>query len=99
MDRVEIRDALAEWPDLAPHFPGLTQAQCLESMRVVRSDGRTYNGFEGYRALAWGIPLWWPLLPVLYLPVVPTIGHAVYARIATGRFRTGCPLPEQSGRP
>ncbi len=66
MDRVEIRDALGEWPALAPRFPSLTQLQCLESMHVVRSDGRIYDGFEGYRALAWAIPAWWPsaALPV-----------------------------------
>jgi predicted DCC family thiol-disulfide oxidoreductase YuxK len=98
MGRVEIRDALAEWTELALQFPGLTQAQCLESMRVVRSDGRTYDGFEGYRALAWAIPLWWPLLPLLYLPVVPTIGQAIYSRIATSRYDAGCPVPEQAGR-
>jgi hypothetical protein len=67
-------------------------------MRVVRSDGRTYDGFEGYRALAWAIPLWWPLLPLLYLPVVPTIGQAIYSRIATSRYEAGCPVPEEAGR-
>jgi len=94
MERAEIRDALGEWPALASRFPALTQAQCLESMRVVREDGRTYEGFEGYRALAWAIPLWWPLLPFLYLPGVPTIGRAIYGRVAIGRHQAGCPIPQ-----
>jgi hypothetical protein len=93
MQRAEIRDALGEWPALASRFPALTQAQCLESMRVVREDGKTYEGFEGYRALAWAIPLWWPLLPFLYLPGVPTIGRAIYGRVAIGRHQAGCPVP------
>ena len=92
--RVEIRDALGEWPLLAPHFPGLTQAECLESMRVVRSDGRTYEGFDGYRALAWAIPLWWLLLPLLYLPLVPRVGRAIYSHVATARYDAGCPVPD-----
>jgi hypothetical protein len=98
MQRIEIRDALGEWPLLSSRFPSLTQAQCLESMRVVRDDGRIYDGFEGYRALAWAIPLWWPLLPFLYLPPVPLIGRGVYGRVAVGRHAAGCPLPEQTGK-
>ena len=93
MERVEIRDALGEWPALGRRFPSLTQADCLQSMRVVRDDGRIYEGFEGYRALAWAIPLWWCLLPFLYLPGVPTIGRAIYGRVAVGRHAAGCPLP------
>lgn len=95
MKRVEIRDALSEWPALAGRFPSLTQADCLASMRVVRSDGKVYDGFEGYRALAWALPLWWPLLPLMYAPGVPAIGRAIYGRVAVGRYQTGCPVPEE----
>lgn len=95
MARVEIRDALGEWPQLAARFPMLTQAECLASMRAVRSDGKTYEGFAAYRALAWAIPLWWPLLPLVYLPGVPLVGREIYARIAAGRYVDGCPVPER----
>lgn len=98
MERVEIRDALGEWPALAGRFPMLSQADCLASMRVVRSDQHVYEGFEGYRALAWAIPLWWPLLPLLYLPGVPTVGRAVYSAVARGRHAAGCPVPESALR-
>lgn len=97
MERVEVRDALRDWPGLSGRFPSLTQAQCLESMHVVRSDGRTYAGFAAYRALAWAIPGWWPLLPVLYLPGVPQVGQMVYERIAARRLEQGCPVPVSAG--
>ena len=90
MERVEIRDARGEWPALANRFPTLKQAECLASMHVVRSDGRVYAGFDGYRALAWAIPAWWPPLPVLYVPGVPLIGRAAYGRVAAGRHEAGC---------
>jgi len=94
MERVEIRDARAEWPALANRFPTLTQAECLASMHVVRSDGRVSAGFKGYRSLAWAIPAWWPLLPVLYVPGVPLIGRGVYGRVAAGRREEGCAVVE-----
>jgi predicted DCC family thiol-disulfide oxidoreductase YuxK len=93
MERVEVRDALRDWPSLSTRFPSLTQLQCLESMHVVRSDGRTYAGFAGYRALAWAIPGWWPILPVLYVPGVPQVGQLIYERIAARRLQEGCQVP------
>lgn len=98
MDRVEIRDALTEWPEISARWPSLDQLQCLESMHVVRSNGKVYDGFAGYRALAWAIPLWWPLLPLLYLPGVPRIGQAIYERVAAGRLKEGCAVPMAAGR-
>lgn len=94
LHRVEIRDAIGEWPQLAVRFPGLSQGRCLDTMHVVRQDGRVYEGFDGYRALAWALPLWWVLVPLLYVPGVPLVGRAIYAHVARERFVAGCPVPD-----
>jgi hypothetical protein len=47
--------------------------------------GRTYFGFAAYRAMAWRIPAFWPVVPALYLPGVRFAGDAIYRRIAERR--------------
>ena len=52
---------------------------------AATSGGRHYFGFSAYRALSWKLPVFWPLLPLLYLPGARLIGDAVYRRIAERR--------------
>ncbi len=94
LDRVEILDATNDWPTVARRFPSLSQQQCMKLMHVVDAHGTITTGFYGYRTIAWNIPLWWPLLPLLYLPGVPTAGNLVYERIADGRFRATCRIED-----
>ena len=53
-------------------------------MAAVRR-GRVYFGFSAYRVIAWRIPLFWPVAPLLYVPGVRPAGDAVYRRIAERR--------------
>lgn len=57
--------------------------------------GRTYFGFSAYRAMSWRLPIFWPLLPFLYLPGVRHIGDAVYRHVAANRDTT-CAVPRGS---
>ena len=57
------------------------------------ASGRVHAGFDAYRALAWRLPLGWPLLPTLYLPPVPWVGRRLYGRIAATRHRATCARP------
>jgi len=47
-------------------------------------------GFDGFRRMVWVMPLFWIILPLLYVPLVPTIGRVVYGWIAKNRYRFGC---------
>ena len=84
--RVELLDIASQWPAIHERFPALTREACLEEMHLVRADGTVVKGFDAYRALAWALPLCWPLLFLLYLPGVRPVGQRVYARIAGRRY-------------
>lgn len=47
-------------------------------------------GFDGFRRMLWVMPMFWIILPLLYIPFVPTIGRIIYAWIAKNRYRFGC---------
>lgn len=62
------------------HEPGMPE------MRVTRaSDGRTLGGFDGFRMMAWSIPLFTAGWPLLYLPPVPWIGRKIYGWVVRHR--------------
>jgi predicted DCC family thiol-disulfide oxidoreductase YuxK len=57
----------------------------LEHEMAAVTRGRTFFGFSAYRAMAWRIPAFWPILPLLYLPGVRLAGDHIYRRIAARR--------------
>jgi predicted DCC family thiol-disulfide oxidoreductase YuxK len=61
----------------------------LKDMHVVVGDV-VYKGFFSYRVLAQRVPLFWPVLPFLWLWPIPRIGDFVYRRVADHR---ACELP------
>lgn len=66
--------------------------EIVETSMWVKGIGssRTYTGFEGFRRIAWVLPLVWPILPLLYLPGVSMVGNRAYRWIARNRHRLGC---------
>lgn len=56
----------------------------LQAMHVV-AGGRVWSGFEACRAIAWRVPLLWPVAPLLHLWPVPAIGRRLYRRVAASR--------------
>ena len=93
LGRVDVLDALADWPRVSVRWPALDQRACLEDMHVTTDRGRVHVGFYGYSAFAWHLPLGWLFLPLLYTPGVPAIGQRVYSFVARRRNGTGCALP------
>ena len=93
LERVEFYDVSAEWQKIKLRFPGLNQEACFEEMHVATPRGEVFTGFDGYRQLAWALPLTWPAVPFLYLPGMPSIGRHVYRAVASQRHRHACPLP------
>jgi predicted DCC family thiol-disulfide oxidoreductase YuxK len=87
-------DVANDWETVAKVFPHIDAGQAMRDMHVVTSDGATYKGFDGWRNLAWALPLLWIILPLLYLPPIPWMGRKVYRRIADNRCTTGCRIPQ-----
>ncbi|MGH2413284.1 MAG: DCC1-like thiol-disulfide oxidoreductase family protein, partial [Microcystaceae cyanobacterium] len=63
----------------------LTQSE-LEAEMYVISRGRAYVGFYGYRVIARVLPIFWLLVPWLYLPGISSLGKRIYRKIAQNRF-------------
>jgi predicted DCC family thiol-disulfide oxidoreductase YuxK len=84
LQRLDVLGQL-DWVDFRTAKVDIDPAR-LEHEMASRSGGRTYFGFSAYRALSWRLPIFWPLLPLLYLPGVRPIGDAVYRRIAARRY-------------
>ncbi len=86
--RLEFRDFrrldVAEYN--SSHDQRLTPGDLEQEMYVVWR-GRAYGGFYAYRAMAVGIPLFWPLVPGLFLPGISRLGVSVYRYVARRRSR------------
>src|SRR5262245_57621123 len=86
--RLEFRDFrrldIAEYN--SSHGQRLTPGDLEQEMYVVWR-GRAYGGFYAYRAIAVGIPLFWPLVLVLFFPGISWLGVSVYRYIGRRRFR------------
>ncbi len=89
--QLRFRDVMAEWESLSHAHPSLDAVACATAVHVVDVRGRITQGFDGFRTLAWAIPVLWPVLPILYVPGVPIIGRRVYAWVASRRTTTCVP--------
>lgn len=87
--RVRVLD-LSRWPEVSDAHPGLEHEACVRDMHVIDAKGCVTTGFDGYRVLAWRLPLTLLLAPLLYLPPVPAIGRRIYRHVADRRLREGC---------
>ena len=59
----------------------------LEKEMYVIDRGRPYPGFYGYRIIALALPEFWPLVPLLYLPGLSSLGIIVYSSVARHRLK------------
>ena len=65
----------------------LQPQRLLEEMHLLTPDRkRVHAGFKAFRWIAGRIPLLWPLLPLMYLPGVPTLGQRIYLWVAKNRY-------------
>lgn len=46
---------------------------------------RSWKGYNAYRVIAARIPIFWPILPLLYVWPIPEIGKGIYRRVADSR--------------
>ena len=73
--------------DVATVHPSLTREACLESMHLVRRDGRVVAGFDAVATLARWLPPGWPLGALALVPGVAPVGRRIYHAIAASRPR------------
>lgn len=90
--RLRFRDIASQWPAIQEDHPAIDRDATYKDMHVIDDAGGVTTGFEGYRRLAWALPLGWLFLPVLYFPGVPIIGKNVYRRIADHRAAGQCAI-------
>jgi len=73
--------------DVASVHPTLTKEACMESMHLIRTDGRVLKGYDAVMTVLSWTPLFWPMSLVRHVPGVALIGRPVYDRIASSRSR------------
>ena len=86
------------------HRPPVAGAPLLEQMHVLTPGGRFYGGYAAVRAMAWRLPLLWPVAPFMYLPGVTQLGDRLYKWVARNRFQLvpcqhgACTIQRHGGR-
>jgi predicted DCC family thiol-disulfide oxidoreductase YuxK len=97
LGRLRFADANVSAASLTSIHPSLTAEACLADMHVVvgHESGTVSikTGFDGYRSIAWVLPIAWPTLAILYVPGVPAVGRRIYRFVASHRSTTSCRLP------
>lgn len=82
LGRIEVGDARDE---AMLERLGVDPTKALDEMHLVTPAG-TYAGFDAFRRLAWMLPAFWPVAPLLNLPGMRSIGVPIYRRVARSRF-------------
>ena len=71
---------------LAALHPDLTPQKCHSRMQLVEPSGRLSEGFLAFRRLCLKLPLFFPIVPLLYLPGAGWVGQRAYDGVARRRF-------------
>jgi predicted DCC family thiol-disulfide oxidoreductase YuxK len=53
---------------------------------LVKINGQWLGGFAAFRYLSRHLPLTWPVLPLLYMPMMKAAGDKIYNRVAERRY-------------
>lgn len=97
LGRLRWVDINANWDQLEQMYPAVRRDRCVDEMHVVRADGGVTAGFDGFRTIAWHVPLLMPVAPLLHVPGVPAVGRRVYRYVATHRSTTCQVASHRSG--
>lgn len=58
----------------------------MNEMRLDTPDGRSYGGFFAFRQLVWMMPMFYPMIPIVYFPGAGILGPLAYQWIARNRY-------------
>jgi predicted DCC family thiol-disulfide oxidoreductase YuxK len=91
-ERLEILDFRDTDLDALGEVTGHTLSRSeLEDEMTVMAAGRVTRGYDGYRVLAWALPVAWPIAWLLALPPFSAVGRPLYRWIARRRpLRLAC---------
>jgi predicted DCC family thiol-disulfide oxidoreductase YuxK len=89
-DRITYVNALDDAALAAHGLTWLDGNAILADMHAVVGQ-KTWKGFAAYRALSYRMPIFWVLLPLLYMPPIPALGNWIYRRVADSRT---CSVPQ-----
>lgn len=89
---VDFMDAAHDWASISKKFPRLKRDDCLADIHLVSADGTVFTRFAAYRRAMRAMPLFWPILPLLYVPPVPQVGDRIYNYVARHRHDQSCKL-------
>ncbi|MDX1953231.1 MAG: HTTM domain-containing protein [Verrucomicrobiota bacterium] len=73
-------------PEASLEFPDLDLERGAQEMMVRTHSGQWFGGFLAFRKLAKYLPLAWPILPFLHLPLATRIGTRAYQKVAANRY-------------
>ncbi|MFN6499278.1 MAG: DCC1-like thiol-disulfide oxidoreductase family protein [Nostoc sp. DedQUE01] len=88
--RLTFVNALDEQALTSHNLLWLDSQALLADMHAVLQR-KSWKGFQAYRVLAVRIPIFWLILPLLYVWPIPEIGKNIYRRVADSRT---CSLPQ-----
>ena len=66
--------------------PSLNKEKAASQLHLITPDGRIYGGFFAFRQMCWLMPMLYPFLPLMYMPLADWIGPAKYRFIAQNRY-------------
>ncbi len=66
--------------------PDLNKQAAASQLYFITPDGKMYGGFFAFRQMGWLMPMLYPLLGLMYLPMAGWIGPAGYRCIAQNRY-------------
>ena len=89
------RDAkLTVIPSQAPvvraRFPWIPAEAYKESIQVIQSDGRTYQGAGAVEVLVNALPKWKWLAWIFHIPFIRPLVEKLYRWFARNRYKFGC---------
>lgn len=82
-----LREIIVATPGAGRGARGAGRGGMFTTVRRWFWGPKVLGGFEALRRVAWALPALWPVLPVLYVPLVPTVARYVYRAVARNRYR------------
>ncbi|GMU20610.1 MAG: hypothetical protein AMXMBFR13_07070 [Phycisphaerae bacterium] len=86
LGRIEPLDLHVRKELISARAPDLTHEAMMQAMQLLTPDRQVFAGFFAFRRAAWLLPVFWILLPLLYVPGMSRLGPAVYGWIARRRY-------------
>ena len=75
---------------LQRRFPWIPPHAYSQSLQLVRSDGRTWQGAAAIEELLEALPRGWLISWIFHIPFARAVAERIYRWFARNRYRLGC---------